>query len=70
MHKTSKTNVFDYIKLYAGPEYALYSNYAKVLLIIFVTFMYGLLLPVMFPIAMVAIFFMFCVDNLMLTYWY
>jgi hypothetical protein len=32
--------------------------------------MYGLLLPVMFPIAMVAIFFMFCVDNLMLTYWY
>jgi hypothetical protein len=69
-NKTKKADMFQYIKLYAGPDFALYSNYAKVLLILYVTFMYGILLPVMFPIAAIAIFNIFVTDTLMLTYWY
>jgi hypothetical protein len=67
---TKKQDIFNYVKLYAGPEFKMHSNYAKVILLIYVTLMYGLLLPVLFPICVLALFNIFTTDTLMLTYWY
>lgn len=67
---TSKVKIFDYVNLYAGPEFKMHSNYAKVILLIFVCFMYAVLIPVLFPICMLALINTYLVDKLMLTYWY
>ena len=67
---TLKRDKMDYVKLHAGPEFYLHTFYAKVLLIIFVTFTYGLMMPILFPICAFTLANMYLVDTLMLTYFY
>lgn len=62
--------MFGYVELWAGPEFLLYAAYSKVLLIIAVTFTYGLMLPILFPICAFGLINIYIVDTLMLTYWF
>jgi hypothetical protein len=67
---TSKTTIQQYVNLYAGPEFLIYSQYSFALVLIYTTFLYGLFLPILFPICLLGLFNMQLVDNLALTYYY
>jgi hypothetical protein len=45
-------------------------KYATISSTILVTFMYGMALPILFPIAMLTFLNMFFVDRIAITYWY
>lgn len=47
---TKLTNMFDYLELYQGPEFLLNYSYASICLLIYLTFIYGLVFPIVFPI--------------------
>ena len=68
--KTKKTTIFQYVELYAGPVYLPHSKYAQIMLIIWVTFMYGAFIPSMFIVAFVALFIFNLLETYMLAYVY
>jgi hypothetical protein len=67
---TKLTTSQSYVNMYAGPEYILYSQYSQMLVLIFVTFMYGLLMPILFPICLFGIINISIVDRISLTYYF
>ena len=69
-YKTKVTTKAKYINMYAGPEYALHSAYASVILMVFMTFIYGLFLPIMFPLCCLGIYITLSVEPAMLSYIY
>lgn len=67
---TKLTTAQSYVNMYAGPEYILYSQYSQMLVLIFVTFMYGILMPILFPICLFGIINISIVDRWSLTYFF
>lgn len=67
---TSQTNPFDYFDLYAGPRYNLHNTYAKMLLVVYISFTYAIILPMMIPLCCFTLFSIYVIEILMLTYWY
>jgi hypothetical protein len=59
-----------YIDLYSGPEYMMHFRYSAQMVMIYVAFMYGLFMPIIFFIALVGIFNMYVVERLALCYYY
>jgi hypothetical protein len=56
--------------LYAGPEYLMHFKYAALICMIYVTFLYGLFIPIMFPITLFGIFNTYITEKLGLIYLY
>jgi len=56
--------------MYSGPEYILYSQYSQMLVMVYVTFMYGIMLPILFPICLFGLFNITLVDNYCITRYY
>ena len=50
-YATKKTQVSQYFKLYTGADYIVHFKYSGILNVTYVTMMYGLGLPILFPIA-------------------
>ena len=48
---TKKTSMFMYKDLYSGAEYVIHFKYSGILNIMYITMMYGLGMPILFPIA-------------------
>lgn len=69
-YKTSKTSIKAYVSCYAGPTYAMHFKYAGLLNMVFITFLYGFGIPVLFPITAFAIFVLYIVEKTMLYYAY
>jgi len=67
---TTKTSMQAYINSYSGPVYFMHFKYAGLLNIIFVTMTYGFGIPILFPIAAVAISALYLVEKTMLYYAY
>ena len=67
---TNKVTIQQYVDLYAGPDFMIYSQYSFALVIIYTTFLYGLFMPILFIICFIGLFNMQLVDNLALTYYY
>ena len=70
MYHTKKSQIFEYVDLYAGPEYIVHYKFSQVLNISFVTMMYGLGLPMLFPIAFFSLFVIYCTERYQLAYTY
>jgi hypothetical protein len=68
--KTKKTTIQQYVELYSGPVFFIHYKYSSILNITFVSMMYGLGLPVLFPIASLALLTLYCMEKLMLHYAY
>ena len=68
--KTKKTTIQQYVELYSGPVYFIHYKYSTILNTTFVTFMYGLGLPILFPVAVVGFFVLLVVEKAMLYYSY
>lgn len=67
---TKKTTQFGYITLYSGPVYMMHFKYSSVLTQVFMSFIYGLFLPMLFPIAMLGIGNLYICEKYCLYYWY
>lgn len=50
-YETQKTGTWEYIELYAGIDHLFHYGYSTVLVTVFVTFMFGFGIPILFPIA-------------------
>jgi len=68
--RTKTTNIQLYIELYSGPVFFIHYKYSSIINITFVTMMYGVGLPVLFPIASISLLVLYSVEKLMLHYSY
>lgn len=68
--KTKKTTIYQFVQQYAGPVYLIQSKYSAMMVIIFTTFMYGMALPILFPICLLALFNMYFIETYCLVYFY
>lgn len=68
--KTKKSTIQQYVNLYAGPDHLLHFKYSSVMNVTFVTFMYGLALPILFPIALITFLVLYTMERLTVTYYY
>ena len=67
---TKCTRVTDYIALYRGPEYVIHYKYSFILNIVFITFMFGAGMPILFPIACFSFAVLYVMERLQLAYSY
>ena len=67
---TKCKNQQQYLNLYAGAEYKLCFQYSSVLTQVCVSFLYGMCVPLLFPITLFGIFNMYMNDRLLLAYFY
>lgn len=65
---TKSTSIQGYINIYQGPLYFMHYKYSSILTIVYITFMYGFGMPVLFPIAMLSFVVLYFVEKFMLFY--
>lgn len=58
------------MNLYSGPEYMMHFKYAAMLNVVFVTFMYGLAVPLLFPLACLFFVVSYLVERITLAFSY
>ena len=68
-HTSSKT-LQQYINIYSGPDYLIHFKYSRMLNTVFVTFMYGLALPWIFPVGLITLIIDYIVEKLCIVYYY
>jgi hypothetical protein len=59
-----------YIDIYSGPEYLIHFKYSGILNVTFVTMMYGIGQPILFPIAFVSYFILYSIERVLIAYFY
>lgn len=69
-YKTKKTNMQTYVDIYSGPEYMIHFKYSSIMNVTFVTMMYGLGVPILFPIAAFSYFVFYTLERLLTAYFY
>lgn len=69
-YKTQKTSIQTYIDVYSGPEYMIHFKYSGMLNVTFVTMLYGMGIPILFPIAALTYFNLYTLERLATTYFY
>ena len=65
---TKKTNMAAYKELYGGKDYIIHYKLSGLLNVIFVTFMYGSAIPILFPIASFYLFNSFICERLIVAW--
>ena len=68
-YKTKKTSMAQFINLHLSPEYFLHFKYSDCLNVVYITFMYGIGMPVLFPIAALAFLNNWICERLIVS-WY
>lgn len=69
-NRTKTTTPYKYINMYAGPEYLMHFKYSSILTQVCISFMYGLFIPALFPIATLGILNMYLVEKGAILYYY
>ena len=67
---TKKSTMQQYVDLYSGPEYMIHFKYSGILNVTFVAMMYGLGMPILFPIAAFNFFNLYTLERLTTAYFY
>ena len=65
-----QSTMFGFLAIYDGPIFLVHFKYAFILNVVFITFFYGAIMPILFPIAWVAIFILYSVERLSIFYSY
>ena len=68
--KNKDLTINQYVDIYSGPEYVSYIKVSFILKHIYITMFFGLALPIVFPIATLAILNQYVFDKLSLAYFY
>ena len=61
-YKTKSTSIQAYLDVRAGPEYLMHFKYSTILNSVFVTFMFGFGIPILFPIAAVTFLIIYAIE--------
>jgi hypothetical protein len=69
-YSTKARTPMQFINLYAGPEYLMHFKYSSIMTQVFVSFMYGLFIPILFPITAFGIINMYLCEKFCLLYYY
>lgn len=69
-YSTKTTTIQQYVEIYSGAYFYIHYKYAAILNITFVAFMYGLGIPIMFPIAVISFFVLYLSEKAILYYSY
>ena len=67
---TTSTSIQSYVQTYSGPVYSMHFKYAGLLNIVFITFLYGFGIPILFPVSAFAILVLYLTEKTMLYYAY
>jgi len=59
-----------YYELYAGPIYQIHYKYSSINNIVFISFMFGPGIPILFPIALVALSILYLMERYTLAKYY
>ena len=70
LYRTKQTQIYAYIDLYIGPDYVIHFKYSQILNVTFVTMMYGLGMPILFPIAGLSYFIFWAVERYQIAFTY
>ena len=70
IYKTRQSQIYSYIDLYVGPDHVIHFKYSQLLNVTFVTMMYGLGMPILFPIAGVSYLVFWLVERYQIAYTY
>ena len=70
MYHTKTSQVYMYQDIHTGPCHKVDEKFARILNITFVTMTFGLGLPILFPIALLALFVMYAVERYQIAYFY
>ena len=68
--KTNTSSIQAYMDLVDGPAYYIHYKYSSILTIIYVTFMYGFGIPILFPICCASLIVLYFVEKTLLFYAY
>jgi hypothetical protein len=68
--KTKCVTSKQYIDLYAGPKYQITFRISSVMTLVFLSFMYGMAIPTMIPLAFFGICSIYVNERLLLAYYY
>jgi hypothetical protein len=69
--KTTKCKTIqEYVNIYSGPQHVMSFRYSAILNTVMVCMMYGVALPIMFPIAAFTFINYYIVDRFLITYYY
>ena len=68
--KTSQKTILGFMDLYSGPYFAIHWKYSTILNVVFTCFLFGPVLPILFPIAFLNLFILYTVERLMVAYSY
>ena len=63
MYHTKTSQIYAYLELYTGPDYIVHYKYSGILNITFVTMLYGIGLPMLWPIACLSYFVIYCTER-------
>ena len=69
-YNTKTKSIQGYMNIHSGPIYKMHMKYANLMNIIFITMTFGYGIPILFPIAAVAIAILYLVEKTMLYYSY
>ncbi len=69
-NKTKKITIQQYVEIYSGPTFFIHYKYSSILNITFVTMMYGLGLPILFPIAAISLLVLYVMEKSMIYFSY
>lgn len=67
---TKTKSIPQYLEIYSGPAYLIHYKYSSLINIVFITFMFGAGLPILFPIAYASFFVFYVVERLLVAYSY
>ena len=70
VYRTKQSQIYSYIDLYVGSEHQIHFKYSHILDVTFVTMMYGLGMPILFPIAAVSYLVFWAVERYQVAYTY
>lgn len=65
---TKKTSMAQYKTLYSGPDYVIHFKYSSVLTVVYMTCMYGMGMPLLFPLAAFNLFNQWVCERISVSY--
>ena len=69
-YKTRKTTIQQYVDLYGGPDYLIYWKYSSIINLMWITFMFGPGLPILYPTWLFGLIILWVIERLCMAYYY
>lgn len=67
---TKSNSQQEYIEKYSGPDFEISARYSTILLFLCISLIYGSVMPLLYPISLLAMFVLFTLDRCLVCYFY